>query len=389
MRSLLWRASYYRDNHGNEIDLVLERLGGKPWAIEVKRGKASDLTPAGRRALHALQPERAFLVHGGTERRIIRGKTNVDAVPLADMMNELLAQQSGVFATPPPQRPANTMHDLAELLELIGTGIPRARRKRRLFIENRLAEMEAVVLAATGIEDQNAILIWSQVREELIKWLAEESDVNEDDPSANYVEGLRELLEGVLVLKHDFASFGFDQSQRDLAGWFAYDLFVSTIATLLGAKKFKLINYLLAGEYLGPQPSWTFGASLANPESDEAAQLQGFVLEASRQRTDRLIEADVIVMLFGLVESARKGVRSVQWWPLLYSKRSLRPDFMRWTKNRDGQGKMLSCVGITSEEYAQLGPHIRDLIKASPLGELEKEQIVLDLSLEGCSSSPA
>ncbi len=65
---------FYRTATGVEMDLVLEWTGGARWAIEVKRGQDTAPSSGFYRALDDLRPQRAFLVHAGTERRALSGE---------------------------------------------------------------------------------------------------------------------------------------------------------------------------------------------------------------------------------------------------------------------------------------------------------------------------
>ncbi|MDZ4197865.1 MAG: AAA family ATPase [Kiritimatiellia bacterium] len=56
-----WRASFYRDSNGQEVDLILERRNRR-LAFECKASLSPELTRSGRAALEILQPERAFVV---------------------------------------------------------------------------------------------------------------------------------------------------------------------------------------------------------------------------------------------------------------------------------------------------------------------------------------
>lgn len=56
-----WRASFYRDSNGQEIDLVLER-GSRRLAFEFKLSLSPELTLGGRNALKLIKPEQTFLV---------------------------------------------------------------------------------------------------------------------------------------------------------------------------------------------------------------------------------------------------------------------------------------------------------------------------------------
>ena len=80
-------ASFYRTASGVEIDLVLELPGGRVWAVEIKRGFAPAVTRGFRVAIEDIQPDRAFIVHGG-EDRYPKGD-GVEAVGLRELADEL------------------------------------------------------------------------------------------------------------------------------------------------------------------------------------------------------------------------------------------------------------------------------------------------------------
>ena len=81
------RASFYRTATGVEIDLVLELPGNRTWVVEIRRGLAPAVSRGFRAALADLDPERAFLVHGG-EDRYPKGE-GVEAIGLRAMAEEL------------------------------------------------------------------------------------------------------------------------------------------------------------------------------------------------------------------------------------------------------------------------------------------------------------
>ena len=81
------QASFYRTASGVEIDLVLELPGARVWAIEIKRGLAPAVSRGFRTALDDVQPDRAFIVHGG-EDRYPKG-SGVEAIGLRELANEL------------------------------------------------------------------------------------------------------------------------------------------------------------------------------------------------------------------------------------------------------------------------------------------------------------
>ena len=72
---------------GVEIDLVLELPGNRIWAVEIKRGLAPASGRGFRAALADVNPERAFLVHGG-EDRYPKGE-GVEAIGLRALAGEL------------------------------------------------------------------------------------------------------------------------------------------------------------------------------------------------------------------------------------------------------------------------------------------------------------
>lgn len=82
------KASFYRTAAGAEIDLILE-MGGKrgTWAIEIKRSPGAGLEKGNRIAFQDIQPDRAFLVHGGLD-RFPKGD-GVEAIGLREMADEL------------------------------------------------------------------------------------------------------------------------------------------------------------------------------------------------------------------------------------------------------------------------------------------------------------
>ena len=81
------QASFYRTASGVEIDIVLELPGARVWAIEIKRGLAPAVSRGFRVALDDVQPDRAFIVHGG-EDRYPKG-SGVEAIGLRELANEL------------------------------------------------------------------------------------------------------------------------------------------------------------------------------------------------------------------------------------------------------------------------------------------------------------
>lgn len=84
---------FYRTADGAEIDLVFERGGKVEMAIEIKRSTAPEPGRGFRSACDVLQPDHAWLVHGGTERwKVADGVT---AIGLVGLMRRLAETADG------------------------------------------------------------------------------------------------------------------------------------------------------------------------------------------------------------------------------------------------------------------------------------------------------
>lgn len=83
------QASFYRTAGGAEIDLILELPRGAVWAIEVKRSLSARPKRGFHEACRTLQPERALVVHAGTETYPLG--TNLEAASLETLAAELAA----------------------------------------------------------------------------------------------------------------------------------------------------------------------------------------------------------------------------------------------------------------------------------------------------------
>ena len=81
------RASFYRTATGVEIDLILELPGNRMWAVEIKRGFVPAVGRGFRVALDDVNPDRALLVHGGTERYPKGG--GIEAIGVRALAEEL------------------------------------------------------------------------------------------------------------------------------------------------------------------------------------------------------------------------------------------------------------------------------------------------------------
>lgn len=79
---------FYRTAVGAEIDLLLKLPGHRqPWAVEVKRGLSPRIEKGFRIARADVQPERCFVVYGGSERFLL--SEGIEAIPLVELCTEL------------------------------------------------------------------------------------------------------------------------------------------------------------------------------------------------------------------------------------------------------------------------------------------------------------
>jgi len=84
------RASFYRTAAGAEIDLVLELPGHRrPWALEIKRGRAPRLERGFHHAREDVRPERCLVVCG-TEESFSLGE-GIEAISLPEALRLLKA----------------------------------------------------------------------------------------------------------------------------------------------------------------------------------------------------------------------------------------------------------------------------------------------------------
>jgi hypothetical protein len=72
---------FYRTASGNEIDLVIERPGAKPWAVEIKRSHAPEFSKGFRIASEDIGAGRNFIIYPGNESYPIAENTEVTSLP--------------------------------------------------------------------------------------------------------------------------------------------------------------------------------------------------------------------------------------------------------------------------------------------------------------------
>ncbi|MBC7555243.1 MAG: ATP-binding protein [Taibaiella sp.] len=81
---------YYRTAAGAEIDLILEFSGQEKWAIEIKRSTAPSLSKGFHIAAEDIAADRKLVVYSGIDKFPMGN--NVTAIPLAQLMQEVLAK---------------------------------------------------------------------------------------------------------------------------------------------------------------------------------------------------------------------------------------------------------------------------------------------------------
>jgi len=85
-------ASFYRTSAGAEIDLLLELPGStRPWAIEIKHSYAPKLGKGLHRAIEDTNPEKTFVVYGGTERFPLTER--IEVISLLNLCNLLASMR--------------------------------------------------------------------------------------------------------------------------------------------------------------------------------------------------------------------------------------------------------------------------------------------------------
>ena len=82
---------YYSTSRGEEIDLVLEFASGSKWAIEIKRSSTPYVSKGFYVGCEDLKAEKRFVVYSGKDSFPM--SEGVTAIPLADLMQELLNYQ--------------------------------------------------------------------------------------------------------------------------------------------------------------------------------------------------------------------------------------------------------------------------------------------------------
>ncbi len=346
-----WDLSYYRDHKGNEIDLVVKLPGGKLWAIEIKSGPASQLTQQNARALRTLQPERAFIVHGGTTSNEI-GR-NVRAITLEDMMKELWENNDELNIPDESADPLPIRGDsFAELEQAMITGKSTLPVLRNEYISSLLGEAATIVRESTGTEDKNGRHLWARAREQIVKPFAFESSLdNFAIDKYKYFDSLIEALECMLALKINVPGVR-NKYVASFADLCAYDLFVSLAAALLSNARYKALQHFLSSYYELKGESFDCLAF----RTAECKEPQGLAVHvfahSSPERKKWFVEAELVIMLHSLLVADRENAEHFVWHPHAFWENA--PPVLKFfsrAESQRGLENLLLCLGEPSLEH--------------------------------------
>ena len=317
-----WEASFYRNRQGHETDLVLQKPGGVLWTVEIKAEQDAGsirLTPGNRKAMEHLQPERSFVVHGGSGRALLPG--DIEILSLAAMMNELMAQQPATSARRRRSSPApGTSSQLAALAAAMKTAQPDVFVRRDEFIASCTDRITDILAHNPDPDDVAAAGSFSQLRNEVVEWLQLACRLDEAAApgcSPSILKSVKKLLETLLSRKLAPDISGPNKGGKagtafvDLA---VCDFFVHVGAILLAAEKFAAVNELLADGYVaagalhdyrqfyyqGPQGDPKSVAGLETRSVAEAADALYRLLQTSAVDLSELLTVEQIIFLFGV-----------------------------------------------------------------------------------------
>ena len=354
-----WRCFYFEPAQGGgEVDLVLERPGGDVWAIEIKSGRNPE--PEGlHRAAGKLHAERSFLVHGGASGYRRRG--DIVTLPLADMLNEMLAH-SGTGETAPPigMSRAQSSPECRAAMAAVEQGHPNLNLRRAEFIADAIRRTVIACRAAAGPDDRQAGNAWVQVRNELLAWLRTESRRAPDD--RQWQRRLQEAMEAIAQLPRPLQEDA-DSGCRDrFARLCCHDLLVHVTAVLLATDSHEFVGRLLARRWLVRGSMLAFVCFCAQdsgqPGQDARLDVPGFVDLHAGVSAAELMQAELLLLAAGMnlcarllernKDAARAAKGSFCWSPCLLGKdRAVPPlPFFRKTENPEGMQDFLACLGI-------------------------------------------
>ncbi len=346
-----WDLSYYRDHKGNEIDLVVKLPGGKLWAIAIKSGPASQLTKQYARALRNLQPERAFIVHGGTTSHEI-GR-NVRALTLEDMMKEFWANNDELNMPDESAEPLPIREDsFAELKQSIIAGASTLPVLRNEYLSGLLSEAATIVRESTGTEGKNGRLLWARAREQIVKPFAFESSLdNFAIDKYKYFDSMVEALECMLALKINGPGVR-NKYVASFADLCAYDLFVSLAAALLSNARYQALQHLLTSYFNCKGVSFD-SLAFRTAACRDSQSVSGHVFaHSSAARRKWFVEAELVIMLHSMLVANKEQAEHFVWYPHAFGDEA--PPVLQFfsrTETQRGLEDLLLCLGEPSLEH--------------------------------------
>ena len=368
-----WSPYFFRAHgSGHEIDLLLQKPAGELWAIEIKSGNSS--APAGNflKPLRHLAPERSFVVRYGEHRRRYIGA--IEEVCLADMMNELLAQERPpAVAAPASEAIMVPEQGLAAFIAALAEGDGPINLRRTRLVEDLSSRIRATVADDQLAKTENDRLLWVQRRNSLLAWLAAEAAAAPEGRQAKmWIGKFAGLLEGMQnSLPPPWPEHGTSEpgagANYDFRATFGrlccHDLFVHAMAILIdndaGAAAASLMGrkYYVHGHMLA-----SVCLSADNPRGPVAGRqtVADFVTAGAARPTVALIEAEAVLLIHSLLawegrsEAAITNPKYLRWPPWLLQAHPSRPDlpFFIKAEDRPGAENLLSCLGDSPDAAA-------------------------------------
>ena len=357
-----WRSRFFKShNSDSEIDLIFEKPGGGLWAIEIKSGPRAAPERKFLKPLQHLAPERGFLVHGGQERLPDVG--GVEVVPLADMMNELLAQEKPPAAAGSgPETIIAPEQSFTAVIAALAEGVGPINLKRTRFVQHFSSRIRRILADDQLAKDENDRLLWVQQRNMLLEWLAAEAAAA---PEGKQAKAWISKLAGVLEdLQNTLPEPGPEHGRPGAAGGgydfrttfgrlCRHDLFVHAIAVLMQNEAYAAVAALLGRKY------YVHGNMLASVcfSVDQPADrpiVADFVTASAARPIVALIEAEAILLIHSLLvwkersDPAPTNPEYLRWpaW-ILQAQPGLSglPFFIK-AEDRPGAENLLACLGL-------------------------------------------
>ena len=369
-----WQLSFFKAHSGGSaIDLLISPSLYDSWAIDISAAANLNLRREFRKGIEILAPQRSFIVYGGEFKH--RSYGNTEIVSLADMMNELLAQDRyGRLEPSAIEKIVDPDPSFNALIEALRQpSAPLVNLCRADFLDNFAGRFETMLAANPLLHDSDARSLWRQRRGELIEWLAMESKVTPGQYQSGqeeiWVAKLVETLENVVNARPED---GLQKSAPDACGTFGqlccYDLFVHVLAVLMRAKCFSLLHRLIAEKYYvhgnmrericfwSRQPANQAGL-VSSPQAS-VETVEDFVAESPSLPVAQLIEAELLLLVGGIVTKQEQPPtgqtaksRLVDWLPWIALGRRPMPKlpFFVRAQQRRGAQQLATCLGLAAD----------------------------------------